>query len=134
MRGHPDPRRPTPPERGFTTVQYVLTVAFTLLLFVLLANLLVDLYARGAVRAALEEGARAAVPVDVPVPAAACVTRARQAVASVLGGAVARVEGLECRVAEGRILARARLVMPSWLPMFVPGWSTVLEATARRER
>lgn len=117
-----------------TTVQYVFALGFTLVLFVLLANLLVDLYARGAARSALEEGVRAAVPVDVPVPPAACTVRARDALDSVLGGSIVRVEGLRCDVAAGTVTARARLVMPSWLPTVVPGWSLNLQATARRER
>ncbi|MFM8971815.1 MAG: hypothetical protein ACKOOG_04065 [Actinomycetota bacterium] len=121
-------------ERGLTTVQYVTAVGFSLLLFVLLANLVVDLYARGAVRSALEEGARAAVPIDVAFPGSACATRARDGVDAVLGGSLVRVQDLECRVAEGRIVARARLVMPSWIPAVVPGWSVTLRATARRER
>lgn len=117
-----------------TTVQHVFALGFTLLLFVLLANLLVDLYARGAARSALEEGVRAAVPVDVPVPVAACTARTRSALDSVLGGSLARVEGLRCEVGTGRVTARLRLVMPSWLPPVVPGWSSNLQATARRER
>ena len=51
-------------EAGFTTIQYVVATGFSLLLFVLVANLLVDLYARAAVRDALEEGTRAVVPAD----------------------------------------------------------------------
>ena len=44
----------TPSRRGdggFTTIQYVIAVAWSLVLLVLIANLLVDLYERGAVRA-----------------------------------------------------------------------------------
>ena len=37
-------------ERGFLTVQYVLAVGLSFILLVLVANLLVDLYARAAVR------------------------------------------------------------------------------------
>ena len=44
------------------TVQYVATVGLSLILLVLFANLLVDLYVRGAVRDALDEGVRAAAP------------------------------------------------------------------------
>jgi hypothetical protein len=35
---------------GFTTIQYVVVTGFSLLLFVLMANLLVGVYQRGAVR------------------------------------------------------------------------------------
>ena len=54
--------RPARPETGFTTVQYVAVVAMSLVLLVLVANLLVDLYARGAIRDALDEGVRAGAP------------------------------------------------------------------------
>ena len=38
------------------TLQYVLATACSLIVFVLLVNVVVDLYARGAVRAAIDEG------------------------------------------------------------------------------
>ena len=41
-----------------TTVQYVVAVALSLLVFVMMANFIVFLYARGVVRAAVDEGAR----------------------------------------------------------------------------
>ena len=47
-----------------TTVQFVAATALSLLVFVMMANLVVDLYARGAIRAAVDEGARAGAPVD----------------------------------------------------------------------
>ena len=46
-------------ERGFTTIQYVIAVAWSFVMLVLVANLMVDLYARGAVRDALDDGVRA---------------------------------------------------------------------------
>ena len=68
--GHADPgarRRELDPRsaagltaaRGMTTIQYVVATALSLLVFVGLANFVVDLYARGAVRSAVDEGARA---------------------------------------------------------------------------
>ena len=65
-------------ERGFTTIQYVIAVAWSLVLLVLVANLLVDLYARGAVRDALDDGVRAGAPRRAP--AAACEARAHEVV------------------------------------------------------
>ena len=46
-------------EEGMTTVQYVAATAFSLIVFVMMANFIVFLYARGVVRAAVDEGARA---------------------------------------------------------------------------
>ena len=54
--------RHTRDERAFTTIQYVIAVAWSLVLLVLVANLLVDVYARGAVRDALDDGVRAGAP------------------------------------------------------------------------
>ncbi|HEY1740457.1 MAG TPA: hypothetical protein VGI86_17220, partial [Acidimicrobiia bacterium] len=44
------------------SLQYVAASALALVLLVMAANLLVDLYVRAAVRDALDEGVRAAVP------------------------------------------------------------------------
>ena len=74
-------------EAGFTTIQYVVATGFSLLLFVLVANLLVDLYARGAVRDALDEGVRAGVPVAAGTDD--CLARARDVVTSIAQAASA---------------------------------------------
>ena len=44
----------------------MIAVAWSLVLLVLVANLLVDLYARGAVRDALDDGVRAGAPAAAP--------------------------------------------------------------------
>ena len=71
-------------EGGFTTIQYVVATGFSLLLFVLAANLLVGLYERGAVRDALDEGVRAGVP--VAAGADDCLLRAHDVVRSIASG------------------------------------------------
>jgi hypothetical protein len=55
-----------------------------LVLLVLIANLLVDLYARGAVRDALDDGVRAAAPAGATV--AACEARVREVVSGLIRG------------------------------------------------
>ncbi len=47
-----------------TTIQYVVATALSLLVFVALANFVVDLYARGVVRSAVDEAARAGATID----------------------------------------------------------------------
>ena len=118
-------------ERGFTTIQYVAASALSLLLFVLVANLLVDLYARGAVRDALAEGIRAAVPQGAGT--VECEAAARSVVASVAGGSLVRVDELRCEITRDTVVARARVVLRSWLPGAVPDWRLELQATAARE-
>jgi hypothetical protein len=118
-------------ETGFTTVQYVAASALSLVLFVLCANVLVDLYLRGAVRDALDEGVRAAVP--AAADARECETRAREVIDSIAGGAVMRVDDLRCTRDGAQVVATARVVLRSWLPGAVPDWRMQFRASARIE-
>jgi hypothetical protein len=117
-------------DRGFVTIQYVAATALSLLLLVLVANLLVDLYARGAIRDALDEGVRAAAPVDATVDA--CEARAREVLDALVRGPIADVD-LECRQDGAWVVADARVSLESWLPMLVPDWRMRLRAEALRE-
>jgi hypothetical protein len=119
-------------ERGFTTIQYVVASTLSLLLFVLMANLLVDTYERGAVRDALDEGVRAAVP--MAASPADCEARARDVVRSITGGSLLRVESLTCTRDGQFVVAHARVVVRSWLPMLVRDWRLDLRASAVQER
>jgi len=123
---HPDDHQ------GFTTIQYVVATAFSLLLFVLVANLLVDLYERGAVRDALDEGVRAGVPISAT--ADDCAARARAVVQSIVGGSSIQIEELRCVRDGDRIVSTARLSLRSWFPMLLPDWRLTLRASAHRER
>lgn len=119
-------------ERGFTTIQYVVATAFSLLLFVLVANLLVDLYERGAVRDALDEGARAAVPATAT--ADDCTVRAREVVQSIANGSSIQVNALTCVRDGDRVVSTARISLRSWFPMLLPDWDLTLHASAHQER
>lgn len=118
-------------DRGFATVQYVAATAFSLVLLVLFANLLVDLYARGAVRDALDEGARAgAITGGGP---AECEARARAVVAQLVRGRAGRDIEIECiEPGNGFIRARARVRLRAWLPG-VPDWTFTVTALGREE-
>jgi hypothetical protein len=115
-------------EDGFTTVQYVVATGCSLLLFVLLANLLVGLYQRGAVRDALDEGVRAAVPAGSSL--GECERRAREVVAQI-GGSV-DVDELQCTATPDGVAARAEITIAAWV--LLPDWQVRLEARATRER
>jgi hypothetical protein len=119
-------------ECGFTTIQYVVATAFSLLLFVLVANLLVDLYERGAVRDALDEGVRAGVP--VAATADDCLARAHDVVQSIASGSSLRVEQLSCVRDGNRVVATAHVSLRSWFPMVLPDWRLSLRASAHREQ
>lgn len=112
---------------GFTTIQYVAITGFSLVLFVLMANLLVGVYQRAAVRDALDEGVRTAVPVGADV--AECERRAREVIDAV-GGSV-RVESLRCSPVPDGVIGVASITVESWL--LLPDWHMELRARATRE-
>ena len=122
-------RRPAG-EHGFTTIQYVIAVAWSLVMLVLVANLLVDLYARGAVRDALDDGVRAGAPASAST--AACEARAREVVTGLVKGPLLNAR-VRCEQAGAFIVAEADVSLQSWLPMLVPDWRMTLHAEALRE-
>jgi len=117
-------------DHGFTTIQYVVAVGFSLLLLVLFANVMVDLYARGAVRDALDEGVRAAAPAGDPV--AVCRARANGVVGSLVRGPLLDAN-VRCEHSGAFVFATADVSLRSWLPMLVPDWRMRLRAEARLE-
>ncbi len=106
-----------------------MATAFSLLLFVALANAVVDLYVRGVARAAIDEAARSGAALDAT--AADC----RQPGArDVLDGVVtAGAVQVTCREVGGTMRARARVVLAGWLPG-IPTWTMVLEGEVVKER
>jgi hypothetical protein len=127
-----DRPRPARDERGFVTIQYVLATGCSLILLVMIANLMVDLYARGAVRDALDEGARAGAVVDGGVTA--CEHRARTVVATLVHGRTREHISVTCEDrGDGWMRATARVRLRSWLPG-VPDWSFTARAVARQDR
>ena len=118
-------------ERGFTTTQYVVAVGMSLVVFVMLANLLVDRYERGAIVAAVDEGARAGADIDAgPVE---CEQRAREVVDALLGRQHARAVVLRCRQVGGSMRATVDARLTSWLPL-VPDWDVSVTGSAPKER
>jgi hypothetical protein len=109
--------RPVVDEAGFLTVQHLLAVSLTLVLLAQLANLLVVAYARGAVRAALDEGVRAAALADAD--GGHCEARARAVLDDLLGGPLGDGVGpVRCTVSsDGRLVtAAASARLPAWVP------------------
>ena len=116
---------------GMTTVQYVVATAFVLVVFVGLANLVVDLYARGAVRAAVDEAVRAGARVDASVTQ--CDARARDVLADLLGRRLRSGVVVSCAERVGVVTATADVRLPSWLAV-IPDWSFTVTGTAVTER
>ena len=111
-----------------TTIQHVVATAFSLVLFVTLANAIVDLYVRGVARAAVDEAARAGAALDAT--AADCQQRARDVLEGVVESTTVQVT---CRDEGDAMRARARVVLPGWLPG-IPTWTMSLEGQVVKER
>jgi hypothetical protein len=111
---------------GFTTIQYVTATALSLVLLVLVANLLVDVYARGAIRDALDEGVRTGAPAGRT--AADCEAKAHEVLDGLLSGPVGAGVTVRCARAGGAMTAHAEGTLRSWLPFVVPDWSFTFDA------
>ncbi len=118
-------------DRGFATVQYVVAACFSLVLLVLAANLLLDLYARGALRDALDEATRADARAGAAV--GTCESKAASVVHDLAPGSLVHVDELQCGRVLGTSFATARVRLRSWLPLLVPDWRIELRASALRE-
>ena len=109
-------------------MQYVVATALSLLLFVALANAVVDLYVRGVARAAVDEAARAGAALDATT--SDCERRAHD----VLDGAVtAGAVHVTCREVNGAMRARAEVVLAGWMPG-LPTWKMTLDGEVVKER
>jgi hypothetical protein len=118
-------------EAGMTTIQYVAAIALSLLAFVTLANFVVDVYARGVVRSAIDEGARAGAAIDSSP--ADCERRVRDVLATLLSGAAGRAVEVSCRESDRSMHARARVVLPGWIPG-VPAWTFTVDGSVVKEQ
>lgn len=112
-------------DRGVSSVQFVLASALALILFLALANLVVVQYGRGAVRSALEQGARAGSTGGV----AACENTAQQVVADLLGGRMSDNLALDCILSGGTMVASASVTFDSWTPL-TPDFGFTLTSSA----
>jgi hypothetical protein len=107
------------------------TIAASLVLFVLLANLIVALYGRGVVRAALDEGVRTGS--RAPHGPAQCEQRVAQALSQLLGGDMGDGVAYSCSETVDRVVASATVTFPGWLPG-VPDFAFDVGASAVKEQ
>lgn len=101
-------------ETGSTAIEYTMVLGFTLVFFLILANLVVDLYGKGAVHTAVDEAARAGARAGVD-SVGACDARARQVLANLLGGAMGRGVMVTCAESAGVVEASAQATFPAWV-------------------
>jgi hypothetical protein len=126
----PVPGRAPDRAGGFVTTQFVLAVALSLVLFVMLCNVIVYQYARGVVRAALDEGVRSASRAGGTV--GGCEAAAEEVRRSLLGGPLGAQVAIRCELVADRVQATATGRLPGWLPM-VPDFPVDLAASAVKE-
>ena len=112
---------------GFVTVQAVFVYAVALMTLVWLANFIVFQYGRGAVRAAIDEGARTGSRVGASE--ASCEARAHEVLDNLLGGVLGKGVKITCRLDGSTMLAEARGTFTSWAPP-VPTYRFDVTATA----
>lgn len=112
-------------DRGVSSVQFVLAAALALILFLALANLVVVQYGKGAIRSALEQGARAGTTAGLSV----CEDTAGRVVEDLLGGRMSDGLVLGCSISSGSMVASASAVFESWTPL-TPDFSFSLSSSA----
>ena len=122
---------PARADAGVAAISYTVTIALTMVLFVLCANVIVALYVRGVVRGALDEGARAGS--RTLAGAAECQQRAEEAVDQLLAGRMRAGVAIQCAETPTAVTASATATFPGWLPG-IPALTFDLGATAVREQ
>lgn len=115
-------------DRGVSSVQFVLASSLALILFLALANLVVVQYGRGAIRSALEQGARAGSVAG----SAACQSTAQSVVEDLLGGQMSDGLTIACVTNDSGIVASARGIFKSWMPL-TPDFEIALISGATAE-
>ena len=115
-------------EEGVSSVQFLAASAMALLFFVLVANLVVVQYGRGAVRSALEQGARIGT-VSGP---SSCLETVDGVLADLLGGEMSRDLDFRCQREGAEIVAAASGWFRSWTPLS-PDFSVEIAVRARSE-
>jgi hypothetical protein len=115
-----------------TTVQYVAATAFSLIVFVMMANFIVFLYARGVVRASVDEGARAGSRFGATT--AECESRAHAVLGDLLAGRLGSDVRVTCDSPNEDVMrARVHVTLHGWLPGLVPDWTFTLNARSVKE-
>jgi hypothetical protein len=116
-------------DRGVTSVQFLLASGLGLLLFLAFANLVVVQYGRGALRSALDQGARVGA---VSASAAECQARIADVVSQLLGGRMGDGVVATCEVGPAVVTASGRAVFVAWTP-FATDFAFEMTAQATRE-
>lgn len=116
-------------DKGVTSVQFLLASGLVLLLFLALANLVVVQYGRGAIRSALDQGARVGAVSSSP---ADCLQRVEEVLSQLLGGRMGDDVAISCDVGTEAVSATGVARFLSWTP-FAPDFHIEMTSMATRE-
>jgi hypothetical protein len=116
-------------DRGISSVQFLLASGLGLVLFLALANLVVVQYGRGAIRSALDQGARVGA---VSSSTTECQQRVSDVLGQLLGGRMGDSVTTSCEVGPASVTASGSAVFVSWTP-FAPDFVVEMSAVATRE-
>ncbi len=118
-------------EHGMVSISYVLAASFAMIFFAILANFVVIQYASGAVRAALDEGARNGARADSGVPV--CQATIDDILTGILGGPYGDEVSATCQDNGDVMVASAQAIFRGFAPL-VPDLTIDFEAVAAREQ
>ncbi len=116
-------------DRGVSSVQFLLASGLALVLFLALANLVVVQYARGALRSALDQGARVGAISSSPIR---CEERVGDVLDQLLGGTMGDDVVVSCRLSGATVVAAGQGRFRSWTPL-TPDFDVELSAVAATE-
>ncbi|MGH8914837.1 MAG: hypothetical protein ACRDZM_10025 [Acidimicrobiia bacterium] len=116
-------------DRGVTSVQFLLAGGLALLLFLALANPVVVQYGRGALRSALDQGARVGA---ISSSVVQCEQRVADVLGQLLGGRMGDGVTASCQVGPAVATASGEAVFTSWTP-FASDFRIEMTASATRE-
>ncbi|MEE8406178.1 MAG: hypothetical protein V3S32_03405 [Acidimicrobiia bacterium] len=102
----------------------------SLVLFLAFANVVVVQYGRGAMRSALDQGARAGA---ISGSSADCEDRAGEVISQLLGGRMSDGMTINCGVSGNVMVARADGVFQTWTPL-APDFAVTVISEAALER
>jgi hypothetical protein len=126
-------------EDGFATIEYLAAVMLSLLLLVAVANVIVVQYARGVLRAAVDEGVRDGARLmaesgreDVAVVVARCQHRVDEVRSNLLRGTMADGLTARCTATDSQVTATVEGHFDGWLPG-MPDFDAATVGTATRE-
>jgi hypothetical protein len=127
----PDATAPHDVDRGAITIATAFAVGVVIAITVMVANVLVFQYGRGAVRAALDEGVRVGSRATAGTGATVCEQIARETLDQLAAGLGQGVD-IECADTGDRIVATAAVHFDGWLTS-VSDYDDTFTASAARE-